>query len=256
MSAPKTDAVATTRKAPAALAIPDFADPKDRDGDENPVTAQDIRLPRLALAQGLSPEIQKNDPKKIEGLEAGDIFSNLLQTNYKNGPVEVVIVRREKPRAMEFWPKKGKPNYVEGKKGIKDRSVPLEDPRCKFAEDGTPPIATIFHEYVAFDVETREPFILSFKNTSTGAAKALDTFYSMRKGAWFATTFKVSSALKQFTEAPAYIFNVQPGRAIDKDTYDYALKMREDLKGREVAAPEEEPEAEGGEQKSDEDIPF
>ena len=155
---------ALVKKQPAALALPSFVDPSDRRGADN-ITGDDIRLPRLSLAQALSPEVLKGDPKRIDGLESGDIFSNLLQTNYKSGPVNVVVVRRETPRAMEFYPKGSK----EGQ-GIKDRSVPLDDPRTKFSQDGTPPVATVFHEYVAFDAETREPFILSFKSTSSGAA--------------------------------------------------------------------------------------
>ena len=93
---------AIVRQTPGALALPDFVDPKDRRGADN-ITSDDIRLPRLVLAQGQSPEVTNGDPKRIAGLEKGDIFSNLLQTNYKSGPVEVVIVRRESPRAVEFW---------------------------------------------------------------------------------------------------------------------------------------------------------
>ena len=239
---------ALVKKQPSALALPDFVDPTDRRGADN-ITAEDIRLPRLSLAQALSPEVLKGDPKRIEGLESGDIFSNLLGTNYKNGPVSVVVVRREQPRAIEFFPKKGKPGYVPGSEGIKDRNVPLDDPRCKFSVDGTAPVATIFHEYVAFDAETREPFILSFKSTSSGAARALNTFLSMRKGPAFATTFRISSASKQFQEGPCYVFSIQPGGPVDKDTYAYASDLYDSLKGREVQAPEAEVVA-------DKDVPF
>jgi hypothetical protein len=224
---------------PGALALPAFVDPTDRRGADN-ITGDDIRLPRLSLAQATSPEVTKGDPKKIDGLEAGDIFSNLLQTNYKEGPVEVVIVRREKPRAMEFWPRKGKPGYVEGKSGIKERDVPLDDPRCSFGPDGEAPAATVFHEYVAFDLATKEPFILSFKATSANAARAINTFLALRKGPAFATSFKLSSASKVFADGTAYLFNVQPGRPVDQETFDFAVEVFENFKGREVAAPEDE----------------
>jgi len=248
---------AIVRQTPGALALPDFVDPKDRRGADN-ITSDDIRLPRLVLAQGQSPEVTNGDPKRIAGLEKGDIFSNLLQTNYKSGPVEVVIVRRESPRAVEFWPRKGKPGYVPGKEGIKERNVPLTDERCKFAEDGTPPAATIYHEFVAFDVKTREPYILSFKSTSAGAARAINTFLSLRKGPAFATTFKISSALKPFEEASAYVFTVQPGGPVDKETYDFADQLYTDLAGRQVSDEGIEGDhAEGsGSAKEDKDVPF
>jgi hypothetical protein len=235
---------AIVKKQPAALALPTFVDPTDRRGAEN-ITGEDIRLPRLSLAQALSPEVLKGDPKRIDGLESGDIFSNLLQTNYKQGPVTVVVVRREPPRAMEFYPKGSK----EGQ-GIKDRSVPLDDPRCKFQKDGTPPSATVFNEYVAFDAETKEPFILSFKSTSSGAARALNTFLTLRKGPAFATTFKISSASKVYDQGPCFVFTVQPGGPVDQETFNYASEMYDSLKGRDVLPPTEDVTAEKA------DIPF
>lgn len=236
---------ALVKKAPAALALPAFVDPSDRRGTEG-ITAQDIRLPRLSLAQALSPEVLKGDPKRIDGLEAGDIFSNLFQTNYKNGPVSAVVVRREQPRAMEFYPKGSK----EGQ-GIKDRNVPLSDPRTKFQKDGTPPVATVFHEYVAFDAETREPFILSFKGTSSGAARALNTFLSLRKGPAFASTFKISSAQKAFDGGTCFVFTIQPGSPVDQDTFTYAAGLYDDFKGREVEVP-----TDGAEAAVDAKVPF
>jgi hypothetical protein len=232
-----SDNKSLVRKQPAALALPTFVDPNDRRGSEG-ITAEDIRLPRLSLAQALSPEVLRGDPKRIEGLEPGDLFSNLLQTNFKSGPVTVVVVRRETPRAIEFYPK----NSKEGQ-GIKDRSVPLNDPRCKFSPDGTPPVATLFREYIAFEVETREPLVLSFKSTSSGAARALDTFLAMRKGPSFSTTFKISSASKTYAEGPCFVQVVQPGGPVDQATFDYAAEMYESLRGRDVAAPEAEVEA-------------
>lgn len=247
---------ALVRQTPAALALPDFVNRDDRRGADN-ITSDDIRLPRLVLAQGQSPEVTNGDPKRIAGLEKGDIFSNLLQTNYKAGPVEVVIVRRESPRAVEFYPRKGKPGYIPGKEGIKERNVPLDDPRCKFDEEGNPPVATIYHEYVAFDAKTREPYILSFKSTSAGAARAINTFLSLRKGPAFATTFKISSALKPFEEASAYVFTVQPGGPVDKETFDFAAGLFEDLKGRAVSDEGIEGHVDGKEDPAkDADVPF
>lgn len=257
----KKDALAKV-EGPAALARPDFVIEGDF-APEDKIETTDIRLPRLLLAQGTSDEIKPGNPKYIPGVKQGDIFSNLLHSNFGAGPVEVVIVRREPPRAMEFWPRKGKPGYVEGKKGIKERSVPIDDPRCLFDKDGNPPKATIFHEYVAFDVKTREPFILSFKTTSTGAAKAINTLLSMRRTAGlpdFTLTFKINSALKPFAEGDAYVFVAQPGSPVDKDTFDHAAKLYVNFKGREVNVDEVEEHADETAAPTtagaDEDVPF
>ena len=45
-------------------------------GNEN-VSASDMAIPTLALAQALSPEIKKSDSKYIKGLELGHVFNKL-----------------------------------------------------------------------------------------------------------------------------------------------------------------------------------
>jgi hypothetical protein len=52
-------------------------------GNEN-VSASDMAIPTLALAQALSPEIKKTDPKFIKGLELGHIFNKLTGDVYEN----------------------------------------------------------------------------------------------------------------------------------------------------------------------------
>ena len=52
-------------------------------GNEN-VSASDMAIPTLALAQALSPEIKKSDSKYIKGLELGHIFNKLTGDIYEN----------------------------------------------------------------------------------------------------------------------------------------------------------------------------
>ena len=109
---------------------------------------------------------------------------------------------------------------------------------------------------MAFDKNTREPYILSFKSTSAGAARAINTFLSLRKGPAFATTFKISSALKPFEEASAYVFTVQPGGPVDKETYEFASQLYTDLAGRAVSDEGIEGDHADGAAKDDKDVPF
>jgi hypothetical protein len=50
-------------------------------GNEN-VSASDMAIPVLALAQALSPEIKKSDNKFIKGLELGHVFNKLTGAFY------------------------------------------------------------------------------------------------------------------------------------------------------------------------------
>jgi len=230
-----------------ALALPDFVNKEDNRGAEN-VTGTDIRLPRLCMAQKASPEIEDGNAKRIEGLKFGDMFSNMFQTIFGRGPLEVVIVRREAPRAIEFYPMDSKVG-----KGIKDRDVPYfgvrnpkNDPRTQFGPNGEKPVATALHEYVAFAYETREPFLLSFKTESINQAVQLDTIRAFRGGPYFATTFLVRTVQKQNDKGTYFVFSVQPGRKIDEATFKYAGDVLESIKGKTVAVDDVETEREPG----------
>ena len=236
-------------KTPAAgaLTLPDFVDKADNRGAEN-VQATDIRLPRLCMAQKASPEIEDGNAKRIDGLRFGDMFSNMFQTNFGRGPMEIVVVRREAPRAIEFYPMDSNQG-----KGIKDRDVPYfgvrnpkNDPRTQFGANGEKPTATALHEYVAFVYETREPILLSFKTESISQAVQLDTLRAFRGGPYFATTTLLRTFQKQNDKGTYFVFTVQPGKKIDQETFNYAGEVFESLKGKTVSVEDVEAEREPG----------
>jgi len=51
--------------------------------------SEDYQMPRLMIAQALSPEIQKSKPEFIKGLSPGDIFNTISRENF--GPTVNVI---------------------------------------------------------------------------------------------------------------------------------------------------------------------
>lgn len=220
-----------TIEKPGALALPDYIKEGDSRGHEG-LEQGDLILPRLAVAQPTSPELQKGDPKFIQGLSAGDMFNTVTRESYGEGPVKVVIVRREKPRAMEF-------NPMDEGGGIKDRDVPLTDPRCQFDADGNPPVATEFREYVAFLADTYEPIALSFKGTSLKTAKLLNTLLEMpvkgKQVAYFAKVFGITTALKKNEKGAFYVFGVTQQGYADETAYGLGAQTYESFKGRELA---------------------
>jgi len=63
--------------------IPDFLKGKESTGrGSEDVSAQDITIPLLKLAQSLSPELEENGGKYIEGLKAGDLFNSVTNKVY------------------------------------------------------------------------------------------------------------------------------------------------------------------------------
>jgi len=204
--AKKTDLVAVTGA--GTLAVPDYLkDVEGPKGREN-IQREDLTLPRLALAQALSPQVDRGDDNYIEGLSNGDLFNSLTREAYGQGPVPVLIVRVEPVRWMEFDEK--------DRTLILDRNVPVGDPRTKWGEDGTPPRATKFMDFLALHAETAEPLGLSFKSTSIKAGKDINTFieiYDSRR------IHLIGSAQKKNEHGTFYIYTASLGNYAEPEIY-------------------------------------
>lgn len=145
----------------------------------------DILMPRLGLAQKMSPEIdQTNQSRYIEGLQFTDMFHSLLKKSYGKGPLHFVILRRYNPRYIEFTP-------IDQGGGIKDMNVPPGDPRTVFTNgpngERIKPVATMFYDYIILiltDFNPAEPLqnviALSLKSSGIKAAKYLNLLINQR----------------------------------------------------------------------------
>ena len=141
----------------------------------------DLSLPRLVLAQKNSPQLEEDDPSYIENLQYKEFFNSL--TGYRYGTeLKVAILQSLPPRHVLFraWDEGG---------GVLDPNVPPDDPRTQFGEDGEPPEATKFYDYVVRVLDSQhsiefndvpEVMSLSFKNTSLKVARQLNSMLKLR----------------------------------------------------------------------------
>ena len=143
---------------------PDFIPEGDKTGTEG-ITSEDIRLPRLGIAQGLSPQVTPGDGAYIEDLKLFDLFNDSSNEVYGKGPIFFVPIRRE-VRCIEFIPR------ADGG-GIRDMNVPRNDPRVTTWREVNgkrlPPVATVFHEFVSLLIKAGgepEPIVISIKQTN------------------------------------------------------------------------------------------
>lgn len=193
------DETAITKTQPQALApAPDYIK-KGRDGLED-IGKQDVLIPRLALAQALSPQVTVGDPNLIEGLKVGDMFNSMTGTIYGR-EVRVQILRKDRPRAMEFYPQ-------DDGGGVKDPDVPLNDPRLKWGEDGEKPQATLFRDYIAVLLPSREIIALSFKSSGIKVAKALNGLIVMRNRPIYAGAYTITTGV-ELKPKPHQVYLVQ-----------------------------------------------
>ena len=140
----------------------------------------DILMPRLGVAQLMSPELNPTNAKAIEGLQFTDLFNSVTRQVYGKGPLHFVVLRRDDPRWIEF-------NPLDQGGGIKDRNVPHGDPRTQFGPNGEKPAATMFYDFIVLlltGLDLAEPLqnviALSLKSSGIKAAKHLNFLIQQR----------------------------------------------------------------------------
>jgi hypothetical protein len=163
--------------------------PQSHEGTEH-IGKDDIKLPSLRIAQGLSKQVQRNDPRFIQGLSVGQLFNDLTNEIYPDA-LEFHIVRADPPRFIEFHPRE------EGG-GVKDMNVPAGDPRTKWGVDehgnSVKPVATMFYDYVICLWPTKELIVLSLKSSGIKVAKSLNGLIKLRNAPLWAGRYIVRTA--------------------------------------------------------------
>lgn len=223
----KNEQLATTTGG-ALTPAPDWM-PKSRRGFEDTLQT-DLMIPRLALAQAMSPQATEGDPARIEGLKAGDLFNSV--TNQSYGREVIVQVLRKMPlRGMEF-------RDIEAGGGVIDPDVPLGDPRLKWGTTGDKkkdqPIATLFRDFLAVILPGREIIALSFKSSGITAAKNLWGLATMSNRDCFAMRLRITTALK-LTPKPHQIYKVEQAGWVSEADFKLGEEMYEAVKDIDAA---------------------
>ena len=167
------------------------------DGPPSHIGREDVSMPRLALTQKTSKELEPSESRYIEGLKYTDLFHTGDKRVWGNGPVLFSILRADPPHHIEFRP-------MDEGGGIVDMDVPNNDPRTRFTvEDGKslPPIATKFYDFIVLVLNGFDPtdpmtnvLALSLKSTGIKCAKALNNLITFRgKKELFRGVYKLTS---------------------------------------------------------------
>tara|TARA_A100000172_G_C3042120_1_gene110907 strand:+ start:1906 stop:2736 length:831 start_codon:yes stop_codon:yes gene_type:complete len=101
---PVTEKQEITEKKSTAIAAASMFEEDAGSGLEN-VTAEDLTIPRLKILQALSPEVNKNDGKYIEGAASGDITNTVTKDLYTDETGCVVIPVAYKRMFLEWQPR-------------------------------------------------------------------------------------------------------------------------------------------------------
>jgi hypothetical protein len=143
------------------------------------IGADDMEMPRLAVAQLTSKQILKGHELYIQGLEFGQYFNSVTGEVYGEGALTFSVLRADPPRAIEFTP-------IDEGGGVVDMDVPLDDSRLDFTVDGDgkkqKPVATKFYDFIIMLWPTKEIIALSFKSSGLRVAKKLNFLMRQRSG--------------------------------------------------------------------------
>jgi len=242
---------ALVRVGPTGLAKPDWVKDGDTRGTEG-IQTEDLKIPRLALAQALSPELTESDAKYLDGLKVGDAFNSLTGDVYGKKPLDVVVVRIDKPRYVEFFPR-------ESGGGVKDYNVSASDPRVLFTtnEKGErlKPLATKFIDMIALLGDNLEPIALSFKGSGLKAASKLETFIKMRVGMpSFASVFTLTPTLEKNQKGSYSVFTIKFKGNATADAGQQAAAFYDSIKGKTLDVTDAQ--AGDADTKAGDDVPF
>jgi hypothetical protein len=210
-----------------ATARPDFVE-HQREGTEH-ITRDDMQMPRIGIAQLMSPEIDSsNDEKFIDGLRFGNMFNSVTKVIYGDGPMQFAIVQALPPRFVEFIPK-------EQGGGVKDPNVPHDDPRTQWGANGEKPVATKFYDFVVMLLPSRELVALSFKSTGIKVAKQLNALISLRDAPLYAGVYSITTTGVQGPKGKYAVPVIKnAGFIAEKPVYDYAKGIFNNLRGKAI----------------------
>lgn len=232
------------------LARPKSLDKNDLSGTEG-IGPDDIRLPRLSIAQGLSKQMTPGDPLYIQGLTLFDMFNDMSNAIYGKGPITFVTIKREVKR-IQFRPRS------EGS-GVIDPNVPKGDERLKWTKSNpdldrpdTPPVATEIEEFVVMLLRPNQQpefivFGIALKNKwNRFAAQKLVTTIGMRAAPIYANLFSVDTSNPGKNDKGTFgVPTIKDLGFIPKDTpkgaavFEHAKKFHELLKVKNIVTSEE-----------------
>lgn len=223
--------------------VPDFLKDTKPEGLEH-LNEADVQMPRLLIAQQMSPQLNPDKPQYMEELKTGDLFNSLTGAIFGRGPLQFTVVRADAPRWIEFIPR-------EQGGGIKDPNVPFGDPRTEWQADGKPPIATKFYDFIIVLLPSREFISLSLKSTGIRVARQLNGLMQARMKPIWSGVYAVDSVSTTNAKGSFFIPRIKNAGWIQTEWQGFLKEAFDSLKHAviDIHRPEEtgaEPIDEGG----------
>lgn len=199
------------------------------------VNHDDLIIPRVEQAQGLSPCLKKKDPSYIEGIELGDLYNNVTRENYGQS-IEIVPVVFKKEWLIWKDQDEGGGFFgaFETEKLAQEALSLIEDENHDFLEivDTAQHFCLIIHED-----GRREEVVFSMNKSKMKASRQLNSLVRINGGDRFSRRYYVANKDDTNKKGQEYqtvvISNIG---YVDEDTYKHGEKLYDSVRSGAVQA--------------------
>jgi len=228
----KKDAGALEQKLPAYLTKSSGPARGMEEADQ-----KDLTLPRMAICQSMTPQRKKTNPLFIQGLEEGQLFNTLTGKVYGTEVALIpIFMYKSRIKFTDFEDGGGiECQAINGKSG--GALCPSGCDGClhsQWGEKGDPPACTLFYNYPALIMPTKELVIVSMKSAGAKIARAWNTLIKLRNQDTFAGVYQVATVAETADSHEFYNFSVKNAGWADEETYKFAEQVYNGLKGKSI----------------------
>lgn len=219
-----------------ALAVPGD-DANDTRGKED-FGAEDMIVPRLALAQSMTPQTKRQNKAHIEGLDEGMVFNTLTGEIFET-PFRMIVLQGKKKA------------YVFDDQGkILERNIDFDSPRCKPPVDAqgnrlldakgkkVPSEASPCYEFLVYlpdaQNDASKVALLRTKRTQNGPAKQLISYLRVTPGASWNAVYPVTTVPDSFESFSFYNWKFGMGKKSTPEQRAEAEQLFRMFGGREI----------------------
>lgn len=207
----------------------ELAKPGQHRGFEEEVDRSDLMIPRAKLLQALSPEVSEDGSELRQGQVINSLSKDVLPGIFI--PVfKYTNWIRFNPRDNE---KPGFDKDFAPGQLIYQTNDP-HDPRLetdgRFGEDGTPPLATKFLNFLSWFPGHDMPLLLGFCNTSYKAGKKLFTLSMFSKGDMFAKQYRLTTKKTKNDKGEFFVLDIGTAGATPENELKICEQLYTDLR--------------------------
>lgn len=182
------------------------------------ITSQDLRLPRIALLQALSPQVQREPEKYKQGTYVDTLTQEVLGASIKFTPVFVFKnIIKWKPR-------------TEGGGMLWKTINPTKEQLAETLWNGTEkPTADVYINCICLVEHNPVPLIISFCKTSLKAGQDLATLVTLSGSAW-KFEYTLDTVRQTNSKGTFYVMRVKRGGMNSPEQQQQAAELYEQVK--------------------------